>query len=318
MRSGSDKTKESYERDIKDFFYYLTKGKKNIEFLTISDIHINDDDIINFQIYLKNKELSNKTINRKVSTINQLYGRFFRKGYIQSLSPFDEADRLKEGKSYHGVLAVHEVLKMADLVLNQKRGKKKLTKYFLILFAMDTCLRKSAILNLTWNDYIEHEDYIEIKAIDKGNEERNLRISKEFYDELLQIKADSNDGKVFNISETSIQDMMNYLKSKMQFEDKRNVVFHSIRKCGVTFQFRLSNDIMQAKKAAGHSSLNNTQIYIGEADYGILDAVSSSGKLDNELFKKVTHEELLKGIERLNKDQRLLLNIKLNEIVGKN
>lgn len=152
----------------------------------------------------------------------------------------------------------------------------------------DTCLRKSALLNLTWSDFIEHEEYIEIKAIDKGNEERNLRISKEFYDALLQIKSESKDGKVFNISETSIQDMMNYLKSQMQFEDKRNVVFHSIRKCGVTFQFRLSNDIMQAKKAAGHSNLNNT-----------------------------SHEELLRGIESLNKDQRLLLNIKLNEIIGK-
>ncbi|TCJ00418.1 tyrosine-type recombinase/integrase [Cytobacillus praedii] len=319
MRSGSDKTRESYERDINDFFYYLTKGTKEVKFLTIDDIQINDDDIINFQIHLKNKGLVNKSINRKVSTVNQLYGRFFRKGYIKNLSSFEEADRLKEGKNYHGVLTVNEVFHMTTLVLNQKRGRKKLTKYFLLLLAMDTCLRKSALLNLTWSDFIEHVDFVEIKAVDKGNEERNLKISKEFYQELLQLKEESKTDKVFDISETSIQDMMDYLKSKMKIEEKRRICFHSVRKCGVSFQYRISGlDIMQAKKAAGHSNLNTTQIYVGETDYGILGAVSSRGQIDDALFEKVSHEELLEGIRNLNKDQILLLNIKLNEINSKN
>src|SRR5690606_8192613 len=135
---------------------------------------------------------------------------------------------------------------------------------------------------------------------------------------LLQIKKKSVSNKVFDISENSIQEMMNYLKEQMDFEDKRNIVFHSIRKCGVTFQYRISNDILQAKKAAGHSSLANTQIYVGETDYGVLGVISSKGKLDDELYKKVSHQELLSAIDSLNKDQRLLLNIKLKEIVGTN
>ncbi|MCM3109943.1 tyrosine-type recombinase/integrase [Lederbergia lenta] len=315
MYSGSQSTKDAYKRDIIHFFNYLTKGKKEIYHLNNEDIRLQDDDIIQYQIYLKNSlKLANKSINRKISPIFQLYGRFMRKGMVKNISPFDEADRLKEGKNYHGVLSVEEVSKMADLVLNEPRARKRLTKHYLILFAMDTCLRKQALLDLEWTDFIVFDDEVEIKAIDKGNEERNLRISREFYNELLQLKSESKTGKVFDISETSIQTMMNKLNKWMNFEEKRNIVFHSIRKAGVTFQFRLTNDIFQAKKASGHKNMENLMIYIGEREYGVLGAVSSSGKIDNELYKNVSYEKLIKGIESLNKDQILLLNLKLNEI----
>ncbi|WP_170211253.1 tyrosine-type recombinase/integrase [Robertmurraya siralis] len=321
MKSGSEKTKEAYYIDIRDFFRYLTKGQKDLGFLSIEDIQLGLDDIVNYQLYLKHqKGLINKSINRKLSTISQLYARFQMRGMVKDLSAFDEADRLKEGKNHHGVLTVNEVFQMADLVLNQKRGRKRLTKYYLLLLALDSCLRKSALLNLTWDDFlIINNDEVEIRAIDKGNEERNLRISREFYEELQQLKNESSTNKVFNISETSIQEMMNYLNKKMNFEKKRNIVFHSIRKCGVTFQYRISGgDLLHARKASGHKSLANLQLYLGETDLNVLGAVSSTkNKLDDELFMKVSHEELIEGIKKLNKDQILLLNIKLNEIRSK-
>ncbi len=313
MRSESLKTREAYDSDIRDFFKF--KAKKEIEFLNKNDVKLNDDDIVKFQIYLKNdRGLLNKSINRKISTVNQFYGQLYRRGYIENLAAFDEADRLKEGKNHHGVLTVEEVFQAAELVKNQPRGRKRLTKYYLILTAMDTCLRKSALLNLTWDDFILHDDEVEIRAVDKGNEERNLRISKEFYEELVQIKNESGTNKVFDISDTSIQSMMNYIKRQLKFEDKRNVVFHSFRKAGVTFQYRLTNDLLQAKKASGHKNMENLLIYIGERDLGVLGAVSSKGDIDDQLFKKVSHEELLKGISSLTKDQILLLNLKLKEM----
>src|SRR5690606_3046926 len=136
---------------------------------------------------------------------------------------------------------------------------------------------------------------VTVRATDKGNEIRNVKISMEFYKELLRLKNKSSSDKVFDISEDGIQRMMNYLVKEMKLEN-RNIVFHSFRKAGVSFSFRISNDILQAKKAAGHSSLNNTMLYLGEQNYGLLGAVSSKGKINDNLYKNVSHEELVTAI----------------------
>ncbi|QJI52361.1 site-specific integrase [Psychrobacillus phage Perkons] len=322
MYSGSENTKIAYRSDIYEFVDWLTNGQKGVLYLQSDDIQLNDSDIIKFQIHLKNRGLVNKTINRKVSTITQLYGRFYRRGLVKNLIAFDEAERLKEGKNHHGVLDVEEVWQMADLILKQPKAKKKLTKYYLLLFCMDTCLRKTATLNLKWSDFIVHDEDVEIKAIDKGNEEQNKKISKKFYEELLELKdepslANENfdDDAVFKLSNGAIQSMMDYLNKEMKFDKKRNIVFHSLRKAGVTFQFRLTNDIMEAKKAAGHANLANTQLYIGDRDYGVLGAISSDVCMDSNLYREISHEELIKVIDNLNKDMRLLLNLKIKEII---
>ena len=69
-------------------------------------------------------------------------------------------------------------------------------------------------------------------------------------------------------------------------------------------------------KAAGHSNPIVTMRYLDLRDYGITGAVSFGNKIDEELYKKVTHEELIKAIENCPKDIQLILNIKLNEIIN--
>jgi hypothetical protein len=131
------------------------------------------------------------------------------------------------------------------------------------------------------------------------------------------LKTDNSD-KVFDISGRRIDDMMTRLKEKANIASERNIVFHSIRKAGVTYRYRVTGDILEAQRSAGHSNITTTQIYLENEDYGSIGAVSSAGKLDMELYKKVDQETLIKAIEMTKKDFQLILNLKIQELQRNN
>jgi integrase len=171
------------------------------------------------------------------------------------------------------------------------------------------------MLRLKWTDFAEKENGVEVKGIDKGNKEFRSLISKDFYNELLTIKKDDSP-YVFNISSDSLDSLMGRYRKAYNVPSERRIVWHSVRKSGVTFRYRISgNDIMEAKRAAGHSNITTTQIYVKGEDYGMIGAVSSAGKIDKEIFKKVDYEVLLQAIELCKDDVKLLINLKINEVI---
>lgn len=311
--SKSENTIREYERDIRTFFTVL-RGK-DIEYLTVEDIHITKEELRDYKNYLY-RELKNgdSTVNRKLSTIKSLYAYFDEYELIKTNNTKNIKSKTINNKNHHGHLSIEEVWKMAELIKVQPRVKKREVKYYLILFAVDTCLRKNAILNLKWSDFEAKDDNcVVVRAIDKGNKEFRPLISKDFYNQLLSIKEDNSE-YVFNITTNGIQNMMDKLNEWMGFPSERNIVFHSFRKAGVTFQYRVTGDILQAKKAANHSSITTTELYVEEEKYGLLGAVSSTGSIDEDLYKKVELCDLISAIDKLPKSQRMLLNIKLNEL----
>lgn len=312
MGVESDHTRKAYETDIRQFFK-LIKGKE-LEHLTLEDVQLRKNDVEKFKQILLDNGLARTTINRKISAIRSLLENLKANEWDVKTAFFKNIKWLKTQDNKYGVLDVHEVWEMARLAREKEREYKEV-KYYFILFALDTCLRKQAILKLKWSDFEEVEDGVIVHAIDKGNKEFRQKISKEFYNELLSIKKDG-EVRVFPISVDSVDDMVCRLKKLMNIPEERNIVFHSIRKAGVTFQYRITGDLTQAMKAAGHSNPTVTMRYLDLRDYGVTGAVSFGNKIDEELYKKVTHEELIKAIENCPKDIQLILNIKLNEIIN--
>lgn len=312
----SENTKKSYSTHIRDFFSIVRPEIPDLRFLKEEDVQITLDDFEDFIITLKEEgDYKNNTINTKVRAVKSLLKYLYSKkivkdiGYIQA----GQIENLPEIVDSYGVLTVEEVFKLAKLALQERKFGE--IKYYLILFALDTCLRKKAILRLKWSDFEVRDDYVIVHAIDKGNKKFNSKISKEFYNELLNIKK-YGENKVFPISSESVNDMMKRLRIKMNIPSERNIVFHSIRKAGVTFQYRITGDILQAKKAANHSNIQTTMRYIGENEYGVIGAVSFGNKIDEELYTKVTHEQLVEAIKSCPKDTQLMVNIKLKEIIN--
>ncbi|MFF3150587.1 tyrosine-type recombinase/integrase [Streptomyces sp. NPDC057927] len=316
MKGESDGTRGAYGRDVNEFFNYLGK---DIRYLTVNDIQLHMDDVIKYQWHLKTKvnANSNSSINRKVTTITQLYKRFHNGKYVSDLVAFNMVERLKQQDNSYGILAVDEVFTMADIVMTQKtRGRdRRLSKRNLILMSLDTCLRKSAILNIKWSDFSINGDFVEFTAIDK-NGAVNKQIKISFYNQLLAMREIEGDNTeyVFNLHPNTVDNMMNWLRNEMELPESRNIVFHSIRKAGVTFQYRISNDILQAMEAAGHKNVNTTQIYLKSRSYGNLGAVSNSIDEDMDLIKLISHEDLLKTLDALPIAEKMIIIKKIKEL----
>lgn len=308
---NSKGTEVAYEGDIRVFF--KTVKNKDIEYLTQDDIQITLDDFEDFiQYFYQNKLYENKTINRKVSAVKGLLKYLAAKKLVNDVSYFELVNSLPEKKNSYGIFQLSEVFDLAELALTEKYKAKE--KRLLILFALDTCIRQSAILSLKWSAFREVEDRVLVEGVDKGNQEFRQSIAKEFYRELLTIKSDSE--LVFNgVTKDMIFNLIKRYKKQFNIPDERKLVFHSIRKAGGTFRYRVTGDIFEAKKALNHKSIVTTQIYIEDEDYGALGAVSSKGKLNEELYKEVDHETLVKAIESLSTNQKFMLNMKINELI---
>jgi site-specific recombinase XerD len=318
------KTQIAYEADLRLFFRIVrnkTKGSE-LEYLSFNDLELTLEDLEEFKqelCELRNPDgkytYANKTVNRKLSAIKKFIRYMGKKKLIKDISFVNLVTSEKQKDNHYAAFDVSEVYEMAEWALNNERELGN-EKRLMILFALDTCIRKSAQLRLKWSDFTVREDGVLVKGIDKGNNEFRQLISKTFYNELLTIKSDKSD-RVFNISEDALNSMMKRYREFHNISDSRRLVWHSIRKSGITFRFRVTNDILEAKRAANHKSITTTQIYLQEEDYGQIGAVSSVGKLNENLYKEVDHDILLKAIENSKKDLQIMLNMKIQEILNK-
>lgn len=316
-------TQQAYESDVR-LYFRIVKGKNKggeLEYLSYDDLQMTLEDLEDFKQQLcdmRNDDgkytYTNKTVNRKLSAIKSFARYMGKKKLIKDISFISLVTSEKEKDNHYGALDINEVFEMAEWARNNERELGEV-KRLAILFSLDSCIRKSAMLRLKWSDFKVREDGVEVRGIDKGNKEFRSLISKDFYNELLTIKSDKNDN-VFNISVDAINSLMTRYRRDFNIPEDRMIVWHSIRKSGVTFRYRLTNDLLEAKRAANHSSITTTQIYLQEEDYGQIGAVSSAGKLNENLYKEVDHETLLKAIAMCKKDMQLILNIKINEVLN--
>jgi integrase len=315
----SKETQRVYSSEIKAFF--KLRNNKQLEHLTVEDVQLTLDDFEDFVSFMYkqtddegNRKYTNKTLNKKISAIKGVTEYLASKKIVQDVSYFPLIKHLPETKNQYGVLEAHEVFDMAELAFHER--EKGAIKRLLILFALDTCVRKTALLAIKWTDFVVREDDVLVKGVDKGNKDFRHIISKDFYNELLTIKTPESD-KVFDISDDAVQNMFTRLKTQMNLQEERNLVFHSIRKAGVSYRYRITGDILEAKRAAGHSNSVTTEIYIGELDYGAMGAVSAAGKLDMESYKKVDKDVLIEAISMCKKDFQVILNMKIAELMKK-
>jgi integrase len=309
----SENTAIAYKRDITRFFKLVKE--KDIQYLTKQDLDLTLDHFEEFQAYLHDKEkLNNKTINRNVSAVREFIKYLRGKKHIDCDTEYlNLIDSLPENKNEYGVLSIEEIEQMTELIMTMPRVRDREIKKYLWLFSLDTCARLDNCLELKWSDFRENENDVQISLIAKGNKDFRPRISKGFYNELLSIKGESE--KVFPVSTNAVSDLMKKLREVMNINENRRISYHSIRKAGGTFQYRLHGSITAAQKALGHSNINTTTIYLEDEDYGLTGAVSSKGRVSDKYYEEVDHETLLKAINKLPKSQRLLLNIKLDELI---
>lgn len=316
----SENTAMAYKMGIESFY------NKHIEELSEADlVQTKLSSFKNFIMDNKNR-LSGKTIKNKVTAVKGLL-KHIKANYDDATDPikvdisyFDAitelTKKLDDKDNFCGRLTVQEVWEMADWAQFHERVNQ-ITKYYLILFSLDTCARLGECLKLKWSYFepVNELGEVQINTIGKGNKNFYPKIKKWFYDKLVK---NLNDGSeyVFNISQQSVSDMIIRYREVFNIPEERNIVFHSIRGTGITFKYHMAgNDLEAARRAANHSNYSALNHYMAKEDQRADGAVSLSKELNTDLYKHANREDLIKVIEQLSMDERMKINMKLNKLM---
>lgn len=313
-------TYRNYQTDIEHFIF--TVFGKHYSLVSIEEFNSSKTELDGLMQYFDslydmkkengNRLFANGTINRKQASVKSLL-KFLKvkKVYHQDLTELDSITNLPKTTKNIEYISFENAMKYAEWFKNNEVNKSK-EKYIITRLAIDIGKRVTELLTLKWNQFSVESKYVLVSGIGKGNQKWTEKISLKFYEEILELKGDSN--KVFTLSYSSdIVRMVNRAKKALGDAD-RAISFHSFRKCSLTNTYRLTGDILEAQRKGNHKSLDTTKLYVETEDYGMTGLISLGGSVTNDLHRTTDNDTLMEAIESMNKDFIFILNYKINEI----
>jgi integrase len=307
----SSDTERNYRSDIGRLLQEVFG--KTIHSITIEEIELLDYESLS-QYISSFVGVSNSTINRHISTIKSLLKYLKSRNLLTTNIDYLELITLLNND---GIEIEHMPIEIVQRYIDEAGRDKHnaQVKQKLIMLAADQGFRMDEILSLKWSQLVPQGDGVVIKGYGKRNQKFTKKMGYNVYNSLLDLKKgkEKYSERVFApLSEKNVTDMMTRIKRNLGYHDI-SYSFHSLRKSATTFAYRRTGDILEAQRVAGHENLDNTRIYLKSIDYGVMGMFSLGG-YEEDIYKKVTHDELLSALSELNKDMLHLLNIKINEI----
>ena len=145
----SNHTLISYRNDLDQFQSFLSNAAYPIDLENAEHKHIRG-----WLIHLVQKELSARTVNRKIASIRSYYKYAMRNGYVAQ-DPSSKIKMLKAGKSLPVFAKEKELTKTLDQMIYQN-GFKGLRDQMVMEFLYATGIRLSELINLRESD-IDHQ-----------------------------------------------------------------------------------------------------------------------------------------------------------------
>ena len=259
----SQKTIVAYKNDLQNFqiFNHKKFEQKKIK-------NVNYSQIRSWVVSLVSDKISNKTINRKISSLNSYYKFLLKIGEIKA-NPLNEHKALKTKSTIQLPFSENEILN----VLNSKNFENSFEGYrdYLILDMLySTGIRRQELIDLK----IKNIDFSNrrIKVLGKRNKERyipllefTISLIKEYLEHRNKLKnIKSNDILFLTSKGKKIYDNLVYRITKKYFSGYSTKLKKSPHILRHTFATHLLNngaDLNSVKDLLGHTSLAATQIY---------------------------------------------------------
>ena len=262
-KNYSSNTLSAYKKDLIEFKNFINENfeKYPIEHAEYRAIRL-------WIVKLVNKNLSNRSINRKVSSLKSFY-KFLVKTDTISSSPLLAHSPLKQSKKIQVPFSKEEINSLldSDSFKGDFRGVLQKT---IITFFYFTGVRRIELINIKESDI--NMDSSAIRIIGKRSKERiipmlpklkksindylNLR-SNEFNNKTLEYLFVSKSGS--QLSEKYVYRTVNeYFKL---VSPKVKKAPHVLRHSFATHLINEGADINSVKELLGHSSLSATQVY---------------------------------------------------------
>jgi integrase/recombinase XerC len=251
----------AYTKDVSEYLLFL-----DLEFeKTYKDC--NHQLARRFVVSLSERDYSNRTINRKLSSLSTFYKFLEKRNEVES-NPFDKIPSLKVPQR------IVRDIKESDL--EDLFSKIEFTDSFigvrdkLILDTFySTGIRRQELLGIK----LEHIDYVEssLKVLGKGNKERAIPVSGDylkrvdFYLEKRKGFTINKDDYLFiskkgeKLNSNVVYKMVNKYLGLVSGAEKKSP--HVLRHSFATHMLNSGADLNTIKELLGHSNLSATQIY---------------------------------------------------------
>lgn len=256
----SQHTVKAYNDDLDEFYQFLLL---NFEILNIENA--------NFQIirawiaHLSKENKSNKSINRKLSSLRSFFKFCIKIRYIKA-SPMQELKSLKTPINLNVPFSISEIKSVLNAlpVYDFKSSRQKL----IIELLYATGMRRAELINLKENDV--NYTNSQIKILGKRNKERIVPLiftTKETFDDYLKYKEDLGLNNQYLIVTEKNQKaypslIYNVVDNVFKiFTTKSKTSPHILRHSFATHLLNQGSDLNSVKELLGHESLSSTEIY---------------------------------------------------------
>jgi integrase/recombinase XerC len=255
-------TVAAYRKDVEDFQSFLLTN-----FSDDNLTEVNYAQIRSWIIELVDSGLSNRSINRKTSSLNTYYKFLIKIGDV-AYSPLAKHKALKVQKKVHIPFSEQEI----EAVLNSAATHdfEAMRNKLIVELLYSTGVRRSELINLKLKD-IDFEQQ-QIKVLGKRNKERyipllttvqeTLKSYLEMRKALPQIKAPDFlflTQKGAQIYAALVYRIINTYFSEFSSKVKKSP--HILRHSFATHLLNHGADLNAVKELLGHSSLAATQVY---------------------------------------------------------
>ncbi|MFD1293716.1 tyrosine-type recombinase/integrase [Lutibacter holmesii] len=257
----SQHTVTAYKNDLKSFQNFCSSefGDKNI-------VSVNYPEIRSWIVSLVEDNISNRTINRKVSSLKTFY-KFLQKTKQIEVSPLIKHKALKIAKKVQVPFSEGEI----ETVINSKsdvQDFESVRDKLIVELLYSTGMRRSELIHLKVND-IDFSNQV-VKVLGKRNKERFiplLKSVKSSLQEYLLFRSEIETSESYLLLtkkgkktyDTLVYRIINNYFSSVSSKIKKSP--HVIRHSFATHLLNEGADLNSVKELLGHSSLASTQVY---------------------------------------------------------
>jgi integrase/recombinase XerC len=262
-KNYSKLTVKAYQNDLTDFLEF-----NMIQFDQLNIDKANYSQIRSWIVSMVEKEISNRSINRKVSALNSYYKFLVRIGDIQS-NPLAKHKALKTSKKIQIPFSETEIASVLD-ELNFENDFEGIRDKLIIELFYSTGIRRIELVDLKINSLDLNNKTL--KVLGKRNKERFVPLLESVIQTIkkylegrseLEIIKDKEvlflTKKGVKIYETLVYRIINQYFSLASSKVKKSP--HILRHSFATHLLNQGADLNAVKELLGHTSLAATQVY---------------------------------------------------------
>lgn len=253
----------SYETDITAFFLYLGNNFGELKLSEITHTFIRS-----WLADLKEKKLTSKSINRKISTLRSFFKYHLKRGAIAAV-PTANLIAPKISKRLPVFIKESETQQLLETLNIATEDWKTLNAKMLISIFYATGMRLGELINLKEKQL----DFsrLQVRVLGKGNKERIIPVNKEVIHDIKQYqqlkrKTFENNEDVLLVTEKGKKMypkyawiLVNKYLGQASTLDKKSP--HVLRHTFATHLMNNGAELNAVKELLGHASLAATQVY---------------------------------------------------------